>query len=221
MSIGKKGFRQKPQANRKERLTVLEQRLGQVEMASRISQMMTQQLMTNMKHMQQDIGRALGLLNETQYKLLAVQSVAKLDVTQMNEIANTLRLKDFNEASDREDAEGQFTLGTVVEKESTIILTSTTKDVDQGIFRSRIKLANCGVPELINAFAGASVGAKATVALNGVQHEVELLGIRNPAPVAPSGPEARDSESTDADATTEPLQLAPVADQVEGAQALN
>lgn len=219
MSTGKKGFRQKPQANRKERLTQLEQRLGQLEMASRISQMMTQQLMNNMKNMQQDIGRALGLLNETQYKLLAVQQVAKLDVTQMNEIANVLRLKDFNEASDREDVEGQFTLGDTVDKESTIILTSTTKNVDQGIFRSRIKLANCGVPDLINAFAGAQVGAKATVSLNGVEHEVELLGIRNPAPVVAesTGPQASD----DAAETTGSPQLTPATDQTAGAQALN
>jgi hypothetical protein len=221
MSLGKKGFRQKPQANRKERLNELEQRIGQLEMASRISQMMTQQLMNNMKHMQQDLGRALGLLNETQYKILAIQEVSGLDLAAMNAVANTKRLTDFNEASAREDAEGNFTVGDVVAGNSTIILTSTTKDVDAGIFRSRIKLADCGVPELIKAFTGAVVGAKATVALNGVDHEIELLGIRNPAPVTVSGQDASLGESTDAEAATEPLQLAPASNQAEGAQALN
>lgn len=221
MSAGKKGFRQKPQANRKERLTQLEQRLGQLEMASRISQMMTQQLMNNMKHMQQDIGRALGLLNETQYKLLAMQSVSGLDVAAMNEVSNRLRLTDFNEASDKEDAQGNFSVGDTVEKESTIILTSTTENVDQGIFRSRIKLAECGVPELINALAGAQVGAKATVSLNGIEHAIELLGIRNPAPVATVGQDSQVSENADATATTEPIQLTPATDQAAGAQALN
>lgn len=221
MSVGKKGFRQKPQANRKERLTQLEQRIGQLEMASRISQMMTQQLMNNMKHMQQDIGRALGLLNETQYKILAMQQVSGLDVPAMNEIANGLRLTDFNEASDREDAEGQFTVGDVVRADSTIVLTSTTANTDQGIFRSRIKLADCGVPELIKAFTGAQVGAKATVALNGVNHDVELLGIRNPAPVVEASEESQDAEIVDAPATAKLVQPSASADQAEGAQALN
>jgi hypothetical protein len=177
-----KGFRQKPQENRKERLNTLEKRLAQIEMASRISQMMTQQMMNNMRNMQQDLGRALGLLSEMQYKILAIQEVSGLDLVQMNEVANAKRLVDFNEASDREDADGQFTVGDVVEADSTIILTSTTKNVDQGIFRSRIKLADCGVPDLIKAFTGAQVGAKANVSLNGVDHEIELLGIRQPPP---------------------------------------
>src|ERR1700688_3562956 len=128
MTSTKKGFRQKPQENRKERLSSLEKKLANLEMASRISQMMTQQMMTNMRNMQQDIGRALGLLNETQYKLLAMQSVSGLDVSAMNQVCNTLRLTDFNEASDKEDAQGNFLPGDVVEKDSTIILTSTTKE---------------------------------------------------------------------------------------------
>jgi ribosomal protein L29 len=158
MTSTKKGFRQKPQENRKERLASLEKKLANLEMASRISQMMTQQLMNNMRNMQQDLGRAMGLLNETQYKILAIQEVSGLDLVKMNEVANAKRLTDFTEASDKEDADGNFTVGDVVEKESTIILTSTTQNVDQGIFRSRIKLADCGVPELVNAFAGARVG---------------------------------------------------------------
>lgn len=184
---GTKGFRQKPQGGRKERLNELEAKIANMEMASRISQMMIQQLMGNLRNMQQDLGRALGLLNETQYKILAIQEVSGLDLTKMNEIANTKRLVDFNEASDKEDLDGQFTVGSVgatVQADSTIILTSTTKETDQGIFRSRLKLADCGVPELINAFMGAEVGAKTTVALNGVEHQIELLGIRTPPPQA-------------------------------------
>jgi len=186
MSVGNgRGFRQKPQENRKERLATIEKKLANLEMASRISQMMTQQLMNNMKNMQEDIGRCLGLLNETQYKILAMQELSGLDVTQMNEIANGKRLVDFNEASDKEDAAGGFTVGEVAEASSTVILTSTTDEVDRGIFRSRIKLSDCGVPDLVKAFTGAQVGTKTNVTLNGVDHEVTLLGIRNPpAPAA-------------------------------------
>jgi hypothetical protein len=151
-------------------------------MASRITQMMTQQLMQNMKGMHDDISRALGIINELQYKILAIQKASGLDLNKLNDLANEQRLKDFNEASDKEDIAAKFTVGTVVDESSTVILTSETL-TGAGIFRSRIKLAECGVPDLIKAFMGREVGVKAIVKLNEVDHEVELLGIRQPAPV--------------------------------------
>ena len=175
-----KGFRQQTQDSRKERLRAIEAELKNSQMAARIGQMMTQQMMQNMQTMQQDLGRALGLVNELQYKILAVQKVSNLDNTQLSAYADELRLKDFNEASDKEDAQQGFTVGTAVDQESTVILTSKTEDLDKGIFRSKLKLSECGVPDLIKAFEGREVGAKALVQLNGIEHEVELLAIRQP-----------------------------------------
>lgn len=180
-----KGFRQQPQDSRKERLRAMEAELKNSQMAQRIAQMMTQQMMQNQQAMQQDLGRALGLINELQYKILAVQQTANLDNAQLSAIADQLRLKDFNEASDKEDVEQGFTVGTTVNADSTVILTSKTETSDKGIFRSKIKLADCGVPDLIKAFEGREVGAKALVQLNGEEHEVELLAIRQPPAAEP------------------------------------
>jgi len=186
-----KGFRQQPQDSRKERLRSLEAELKNSQMAARISQMMTQQMMQNMQRMQQDLGSAMGLINELQYKILGVQRLTGLDSAQLAAIADELRLKDFNEASDKEDAEQNFTVGTVVDADSTVILTSKTENTDKGIFRSKLKLSECGVPDLIKAFEGREVGAKALVQLNGAEHEVELLAIRQP-PKAEAVPQATD-----------------------------
>jgi hypothetical protein len=179
-----KGFRQQPEAGRKERLRALEKEVENLSMAVRINQMMTQQILQNLKGMKEDLGNSLGLINELQYKILAVQRVSSLDLQALADVANELRLKDFNEASDKEDAEGKYTVGTVVDERSTVILTSKTEDPDKGIFRSRLKLSECGVPDLIKAFMGREAGAKALVKLNGVDHEVELLAIRQPPVVA-------------------------------------
>lgn len=180
-----KGFRQQPQDSRKERLRSLETELKNMQMAMRISQMMLQQSMQNMQGMKQDLGAAMGLINELQYKILGVQRLTGLDSAQLAAIADELRLKDFNEASDKEDAEQGFTVGTVVNQDSTVILTSKTEGSDKGIFRSKIKLSECGVPDLIKAFEGREVGAKALVQLNGAEHEVELLAIRQPPKAEP------------------------------------
>lgn len=176
----KNGFRQQTQGSRKERLRELETEVKNLAMASRISQMMTQQLMQNLKPMHEDLTRMTGLIQELQYKVLAAQKVSGLDVEQMNAVANEMRLADFNEASDKEDATGGFTVGDIVNEQSTVILTSTTEEKDRGIFRSRLKLSECGVPDLIKAFMGRDVGAKALINLNGTEHVVELLAIRQP-----------------------------------------
>lgn len=186
------GFRAQAQGSKKDKLRSLEAEIKNMQMSLRISQMMTQQLLQNGQNMSQDLGRALGLINELQYKILAVQKTANLDNAELARIADELRLKDFNEASDKEDAEEGFTVGTTVDKDSTVILTSTTDELDKGIFRSRIKLAECGVKDLIDAFMGREVGAKAIVKLNGVDHTVELLAVRQP-PKAEPVPQVNDA----------------------------
>ena len=184
------GFRTPAQAGRKEKLREIEAELKNSQMAGRISQMMLKQVMENMQNMSQDLGRALGLIAELQYKVLAVQRVSGLDVAQLTAVANELRLKDFNETSDKEDAEQNFTVGTTINEDSTVILTSTTDAPDAGIFRSKIKLSECGVPALISELMGREVGARALVMLNGVEHAVEVLGIRQP-PAAVEVPQAQ------------------------------
>jgi hypothetical protein len=107
----------------------------------------------------------------------------KFDLDRLTVVANELRLKDFTEASDAVDARDHFTVGDTVKNDSTIIITTTAAGEDVGIFRSRLELASCGVPALIEGMAGKPVGTKVTCQLNGQEHVVELLGIRNPAPV--------------------------------------
>lgn len=175
-----KGFRQQAEGSRKEKLRGMEAELKNSQMAMRISQMMTQQMMQSQQKIQQDLGQALGLINELQYKILAVQRLTGLQPAALASIADELRLTDFNEASDQEDAEKGFTNGEVVDSESTVILTSITTEADKGIFRSKIKLSECGVPDLISGLTGKAVGTKIEVSLNGANHVVELLAIKQP-----------------------------------------
>ena len=148
------------------------------------------------------------------YKVLALQEASGIDLVKLNEIANTKRLKDFNDASDREDTESGFTVGDTVETNSTVILTSKTADVDRGIFRSRIELAKCGVPDLIQGLMGQGVGTKVNAKLNGIDHEVELLAIRIPRPAAVDA----EGTSTDAGSAEGSTSAADVTNQAEGTE---
>jgi chromosome segregation ATPase len=181
-----KGFRVPPQATKKEQFRELDTEIKNMQMAARVSQMMTQQLMQSVKSMSEDLGNALNQLYELQYKYTALQKHLNLPVEALNELANQQRLVDFNEAAVKQDLKDNLVEATEVTNDSTITISSVAKDEtgnDRGIFRSRLKLSECGVPDLITGLAGKKVGDKVQVKLNGVDHQVELLSARNPAQV--------------------------------------
>lgn len=179
------GFRQKPQASKKVKINNMETELKNSQTAARITQMMIQQLVNNGRAMSEDVGKLFQLFNELQYKFIALQQLSGVETSKVQELTTELRLKDFVEASDKEDAEKGFTVSDTVTEDSTVILTSTTSVVpDVGIFRSRIKLLDTQSAELIKGLVGQKVGTKVEAKLNGVDHVVELLGVRQPAPEA-------------------------------------
>jgi hypothetical protein len=178
-----KGFRTQPQNSKNDQLKELKTELANLQMAGRISQMMTQQLMQSVKTMSDDLGFALNQLSELQYKYGAVVKALNLSAEDLNKIGNEQRLVDFDEASAKADVKDGLESADAVREDSTVTITSSAKDPeghDRGIFRSRLKLADCGVPALIQELKDKSPGAKVTVALNGLDHEVELLSVRNP-----------------------------------------
>lgn len=183
----KRGVKLDPQLSKAERLEDLAVKFENSQMAGRMTQMMVQQLMQNIQALGKDLGKAFGVINELQYKIMSIQKLgaerAGFDTATLQKYAEELRLNDFIEASDAEDKAGNFTIGEKVEPGSTVIITSTTPGEDAGIFRSRIRLAECGVPALIQGLIDQAVGAKVKCQLNGAEHDVELLAIRNPPPV--------------------------------------
>jgi TolA-binding protein len=173
-----KGFRTPPQADR---IKQLETELQNMQMASRVSQMMIQQLMQNLKNMSEDLSKNINQFYELQYKFNAIQKHLNLDLNTLNEIANSQRLVDFESAAAKADEKEGLLLADEATPDSTIVITSTASDeagVDNGIFRSRLKLSESGSPELIEKLTGKKVGDKVTVTLNGLQHEVQLLSIK-------------------------------------------
>lgn len=178
-----KGFRVPPQPSKKEAVDQLKTEIANLQMAGRISQMMTQQLMQSVKSMSDDLGATLNQLYELQYKYNALAKHLNVDENVLNELANKQRLVDFEEAAVKQDAKEGLVSADVVTADSTIVITSVAKDEkgnDKGIFRSRLKLSESGVPDMISGLDGKKVGDKVTVKLNGLDHEVEVLAIRAP-----------------------------------------
>lgn len=179
----KKGFRVAPQPSKHEAMNELKAEFANLQMAGRVSQMMVQQLMQSLKNVSEDLSASINQLYELQYKYNALSKHLNVDEKAVASIANAQRLLDFNEAAAKQDIQDNLGAADTVSAESTIVITSTAAD-EKGIFRSRLKLSESGVPDLIKGLEGKRVGDKITVTLNNVLHEVELLDIKNPQYVA-------------------------------------
>jgi sporulation protein YlmC with PRC-barrel domain len=179
------GFREKSKG---ERFEALEQQVEQLAQAVRISQMLIQQFMQSNRSMQSDLGRTVGVMNDLQYRLLAYQEVSGVDIEALKAKADELRLKDYNEASDKEDAEkGLIPVDTVESVNDYVVISSTTpgEAQDKGIFRSKFRISESGIAELMTGLIGKKVGETLEVKLADLNHVVEVLAIRkDPAPLA-------------------------------------
>jgi len=181
---GRNGFRQKAQPSKKEQAKTLDVNVKNLQMAVRIMQMSVQQLATSYQGISNDMSKLMSVVNNLQYRAQAAQSLAGLSEDAITAKADALKLADYNEASDKEDAEKNLTPVDEVAADSICIITSTCNEdnKDKGIFRSKFNLDQCGVPELQQKLLGLKVGAKVDVTLNGVVHNIELLGIRKAPP---------------------------------------
>lgn len=191
-----KGMRQQPQASKKEKMRIQEQELKNLSMSSRLTQMMVKQLMDKLTGLDQDVSRMMGLLNDLQYRTLAMIELSPELKAQIDTKADELKLRDYNEASAKEDAVKGYVSADVVGPDSIVVITSTAPD-DAGIFRSKFKLSEAGNPELQGALEGLKVGDKVEVKLNGLMHNIEVLAIREePSPATPMVAEQTLTENT-------------------------
>ena len=187
-----KGFRVPPQPSKKVAQQQVQTELANTQMASKISQMMTQQLMESVRNMGKDLSAVTAQMMELEYKLGAIQKSLNISDETVTSIANVQRLSDFNHAATKADLRDNLVPATEIDVDSTIIICSDAKDAegnDRSIFRSRIKLSESGAPDLINQLQGKKIGDVVESKLNGVEHKVEVLSIHNPSP-EPAAPVA-------------------------------
>ena len=163
----------------------LEKRVQNLEMGLRVSQMLVRQLMENMQPIQGDLGELATRQKELQYRALAFQELASLDSGKVQEISLSLQIKDFEEASAKEDEEKNYTETDVVAEDSVVIFTTTTpnEEEDKGYLRSKLVLSEIQIPDLKEALLGKKTGDIVEHNLNGIVHNIEILGIRTVPPV--------------------------------------
>ena len=177
-----KGMKQNKQPSTKDRIRELETLTQNLQMAVQMSQMMVKHLTNQIQTFQQDLGNTMGMLNDFQYRTLAMLELGDFDKAKVDEIADGYKLVDFNNASAKEDGIKGYINDDdgVVNEESIVILTSKTPDLeeDQGIFRSKFPMSECLTPDLREQLLGSKVNDTFVADINGVNHEITILGLR-------------------------------------------
>ena len=172
-----KGFRTAPQASKKEMIKSTQTEVRNLQMAVRLNQMMTQQIVTQFQATNKDVTNAINVMNDLQYRTLAMLEVLGVDTAKLDEVADRLKLVDYNAASDKEDAEKKYAVADVVAADSIVTITSDAAG-DAGIFRSKFKLSEAQNPELQLLLEGMKVGERKKFSFGGVDHDLEVVAIR-------------------------------------------
>ena len=195
----KPGTRQSKAKSTKEHIRELSTMVSNLQMASRVMQMGMQQMGNSFQRIDADISNSMGVLNDLQYRTLAMIETGTFDKDALDKAAEVLKLTDYEKASDKEDETKGYTETDIVEEDSVVTLTSVCKDDEsKSVFRTKFKLDDSGNPEAQEKLKGLGVGDKADLNIGGLKHEVEVLAIRT----APPAPEA--TEEPEVNVTVQP-----------------
>ena len=179
MSIN--GQKQSKGKSSKDEIRELKVALSNAEMGTRVSQMLLKQVLEQFQGLRRDMDNTMGMINDIQYRTIAMLDVGNIDKIALEKKAEELKLVDYNKASDQEDLNRGYLLDNegVIDEKSVVIITSVTNgNDDKGIFRSKFNMNECATETLRSKFLGAKVGDVFTEEINGDLHTITILGIR-------------------------------------------
>jgi hypothetical protein len=165
----------------------LNKRVENIEMSTRISQMLIQQFGNSISQIANDIRELANRQRDIQYKLLAVQDlVPDLNVDEITKLAEEKQVADFEEASAKENEEKGYTVTEEVGEDSVVVFTTATEAEGKSILRSKLALSDIALPDFRDQLLGKKVGESFDSQLQGVDHKVTLLQVLQK-PAAPEG----------------------------------
>jgi len=177
-----KGMKQTKQPSTKDKFKESETALQNMQVAIQMSQMMVKHLADQLSALQNDIGNNMGMLNDLQYRTLAMLKAGNFDKVVVEAYADEFKLSDFNTASDKEDIHKGYIndAAGLVTEDSIVIVTTTTPDLaaDQGIFRSKFPMSECLTPDLRSKLLGAKVSDIIESTMYNVKHLITILEVK-------------------------------------------
>jgi hypothetical protein len=175
------GFRRPAAAPKKDKFKELDVAVKNMEMATRLTQMMVKQLLEQMQNSRIDIDNTMGMINDFQYRTLAMLELSGIDKKLLDKKADELKLADYNLASDKEDAIKGYiddSNGVVGEDSIVTITSSTNGDEDRGIFRSKFPMSECLTPSIKEKIVGLKVGDSFEEQIKNDLHKITVVALK-------------------------------------------
>lgn len=177
-----KGAKLSKQDSIKTKVKELEVALQNTQMALQVSQMMIKHLTDQFRATQNDLSSTMGMLNDFQYRTLAMLEIGNFDKDAIEQKAEQIKLTDFNKASDKDDELKGYIADEagVINEDSVVTITSHTPDLaeDQGIFRSKFHMSECLSPAVREKLLGLKLNDTVSVDLNGASHSITVISIK-------------------------------------------
>ena len=156
----------------------LDKRVESLEMATRMSQMLTQQVGNSISQLAADLREIASRQRDIQYRLLAIQEIdVNLGTEAVNALAEKKQVADFTSASVKENKELGYTPGEVINEDSVVIFTTKTSTEGKSILRSKLALADIALPEFRDSLLKRKAGESFDADLQGVSHEDTVLEV--------------------------------------------
>ena len=177
----KNGMKRNKGPTTKEIIQTLKVEVENLNKAFQISQMMVKHLSNKVQGLETDMNNSMGMLNDFQYRTLAMLELGDFSNDDIEKKAEELKLVDFEAASNKEDEQKGYELdldGTINE-DSVVTITSKVEGKDEGgIFRSKFHMSECVTPNIREALLEKKVGDTVEVDIYGENHKIEILQLR-------------------------------------------
>jgi hypothetical protein len=192
------GFRKPAAGAKKDKFKELDVAVKNCEMATRLSQMLIKQLLDQLQNNRLDLDNTMGMLNDFQYRTLAMLELSGIPKDTIDKRADELKLKDYNNASAQEDlAKGYVddSAGVVNEDSVVTITSSTNGNEDRGIFRSKFPMSECLTPSIKEKIMGLKVGDSFEEQIKSDLHKITIVDLKKKVEAQGSVNDAEDNKS--------------------------
>lgn len=163
-----------------ERFEDVEMKMGKMESNVRLLQMLLQQIGNSISPMANDIQELANRQRDIQYRLLAIQTMDGKTLEEINKVSEQLQIKDFTEASEKDNIEKGYEKTTEPAGEDSVVTITTTtpsEPENKGFLRSKILVSEIGLPDFKEAILGKNIGDVFECQVNGLQHRIVVLDV--------------------------------------------
>ena len=180
---------QKPKTGKKDKYDELVKQVEVLASSVRLNQIMIQNMHKALQEIANNTRNNTSVIDDLQFRILALKDINNISTERVQNVADSLKVKAFEEASVLKDQEEKAAAVDQVESEEDIVIIRSKtpdKEKDTGILRSRIQIKDMNIPDLAKKLLGAKVGTEVETFLNSDRHVVTVLGIRRKPVEAPA-----------------------------------